>query len=103
MSVLALKKLIDPLRVFAFLNICGDICLLASGATYDNYVRMAPPLLGGGASFIGFMGMNARVFGWPASRVAMFLVSIAGILFVVSGSNISGFEIAPRLDRKSVV
>lgn len=91
-----MKKLIDPLRAFAFLNICGDACLLASGVTYDNYVRMAPPLLGVGASFIGFMGVNARFFGWPASRVAMFMISLAGILFAVSGSNVSGFEIAPR-------
>jgi len=96
MSAIALKKFFDPLRAFAFLNICGDVCLLASGVSYDNYVRMAPPLLGVGASLIGLTGMNARVFGWPASRVAMFLVSIAGILFMVSGSNISGFEIAPR-------
>lgn len=96
MSALALKKFIDPLRAFAFLNICGDVCLLASGVTYDNYVRMAPPLLGVCASVIGLMGANARFFGWPSSRAVMFLVSIAGILFIISGLNLSGFEIAPR-------
>ena len=96
-SVLAMKNFFDPLRAFALLNISGDICLLASGVVYDNYVRMAPPVLGVFASLIALKGINSKLFGYSVSRLTMAMVAVAGLLFMFSGSNLHGFEVAPRL------
>jgi len=77
-------------------NYCGDIFLASSGVGYYNPLRSASAAIGAAAGTAGFLGEDGKVFGYDSRDIVMNGVRIASLGFMLSGSNVFGFEEAPR-------
>lgn len=81
----------------SFSNIMGDVFLILSGIDYANPVRSFAALLGLSTHlFFGLRGQTTSVFGIPTPKFVMSIVIICGLLNILSGSNLMGFEVGPR-------
>jgi hypothetical protein len=95
------KAFLNPLRIFSATALLGDVALLLSGGYFLNPLRMSVAVLGFGTHAVGlFYGSHRTmsILGRPvtASDFVMGVVCVCGVLDVLSGSNLFGFERAPR-------
>ena len=92
----AIKKFFDPLRLHCSLNILGDICIMMSGVVYHNPLRSIAALSGASTHIVGIFFSKKKIFNVLMSDIVMSAVMFCGVLYMLSGSNIFGFESTPR-------
>jgi hypothetical protein len=96
-----LRLFFNPLRLFSSLAIMGDVSLILSGSYFLNPLRSAVAVIGlcthavgvtyGSAGRLRFLRRSVA-----ASDFVMGAVLLCGLAYSVSGTNILGFEAAPR-------
>lgn len=92
-----IKKAKDPMTQTSASNIMGDVFLILSGVDYGNIIRIIAAGLGLASHlFFGLRGQASRVFGVPTPQFVMGIVVLCGVLYMISGSNIFGYESGPR-------
>ena len=98
--MLALSKiktvLFDPLRIFGATSILAYVFLMLSGIVF-NPVRLFPATVGIIANIIGQVGSNKRIGRYNSIDIVMGLTFICGIGYIVSGSNLFGYEEGSRV------
>ncbi len=90
------QRFFDPLRLHCSLNILGDIFIILSGVAYGNPVRVIAAILGTSTHIIGILFSKKRLFDIPISSFVMGIVFICGVLYMLSGTNLMGYEETPR-------
>lgn len=93
---LLISRIFTPLRLYCLLNILGDVCVVLSGMVYTNPARTLAALLGASTHILGIMFPNIKINKTQMVDLIMGIVVICGVLYMLSGSNILGFEDTPR-------
>lgn len=92
---------VDPLRLFSSFAILGDIFLIISGGYFFNPIRSLAAMIGLSTHAIGVYFGSKHSFSFKGKKVlvtdiVMSIVILASFLYILSGSNVLGFEDAPR-------
>lgn len=90
------SKLFHPLRLYCFLNIVGDVFVVLSGVSYGNPARAVSAIIGSISHLGGLAFPKKVVFGMAMTDVVMRVVFVCGLLYMLAGSNLLGFEDTPR-------
>lgn len=78
-------------------NIGGDLSLIASGMEYENPIRAFAALMGVTIHLFGIFYRKETVFGRPVAVLVMRVVMVCGFLYILSGTNLLGFEGTMRI------
>lgn len=98
MNATSLKHFFDPLRVFTTFNILGDILIISSGVGFGNPIRAVSASLGLATQVVGsILGAHKTILNIKIPDFVMGSIFICGFLYIISGSNVFGFEGVPRL------
>ncbi|MAE52286.1 MAG: hypothetical protein CMH27_10785 [Micavibrio sp.] len=93
----AKNALRDPLRQNSALCLMGDLMYIWSGAEYGNLLRSGTAMTGQALHIGGvLLGGNKKIGSYRMSDILMTGVVACGMGYVASGSNLFGFEDAPR-------
>ena len=90
------RQFFDPLRLHCSLNTLGDVFVILSGVAYGNPVRAASGMLGSSTHIIGILFSKKKIFNMSASTFVMGIVFVCGVLYMLSGSNLMGYEETSR-------
>ncbi|MCB9964447.1 MAG: hypothetical protein H6857_05880 [Rhodospirillales bacterium] len=101
------RILFDPVRIYGVMAILGDVMIISSGGLFFNPVRVLAAGLGLVFNFAAiFYGTNKviRISGrdYPFFQIMMGVFVLCGFIYVVSGSNLFGFEDAPRYSEMGI-
>lgn len=91
-----LSRFFDPLQLFGICTIAGDVFLLRSGMDFGNYIRMVPATLGVIIGLVSLQGLDFKMGNIPGPKIVMMAAAFCGLLYILSGSNLFGFEKVPR-------
>jgi len=93
----AFKRASNPAFIKAATNYIGDAFIIASGIGYGNPVRAGSALTGVITSFPSLMVGDKKFLGLSAQKIMMNGARLAALGFIVSGSNVFGFEETKRV------
>ncbi|MBL8640309.1 MAG: hypothetical protein JNK24_08160 [Alphaproteobacteria bacterium] len=88
---------VDPLRIMTTFSLIGDAFYTASGAAHDNPIRAIAALVGTMGGLIGLKGQGKTVAGIETGKIVMNVHRLCGLAYMLSGSNVFGFEASQRL------
>ncbi len=94
--IAVVRNFFDPLRLHCFLNILGDVFIMMSGMAYHNPIRSISALCGASTHIFGIIFSKNKILGFAATDIVMSVVILCGLLYMLSGTNLMGFETTPR-------